>query len=480
MKSIGKNFLFNLILTLSNILFPLITFPYVARVLGPSGIGASQFVISFAQYFVLICSLGIPLYGVKAIARVKNDPIARQKVFSEIFSINVYTTILVSIAYLLIVGNFSFFKNEIYLYLIAFVNVVTAFLCVDWYYMGNENFKVISIRSVFIKLIAVVLLFMLVKEPSDINYYVFFSVFIFSLGNIINGLLIPGVKLRLVTTNLKVHLNKLLLIFATTIAISVYTVLDTIFLGFLSTKEAVGFYTAGLKINKVLIPVVISLGAVLIPRMAELFLNEKKDEINSLTQKSFDFLCLLSIPIMFGIFCYAPDLMLLFSGEKFMDATAIMRLTSPLIVLVGFGHLFGLQLLITSNREKKYFYGVLLAMGANLILQFLLLPRFNAMGAGIVIVLTELIVTGVAFYYVYHDLGIRLNYKSALTAVLSSIPIALLAWMYHESQFTSVWSLMLIISMCVVSYFGLILFLFKDPFCLDLIAKNYIWKRKKY
>ena len=341
-----KNLFYTISLSIVNILFPIVSFPYAAHILGPAGIGKVQFIISFAQYFALFAALGIPIYGIKETARNRDDPAKLALVFTELSSIFFIASLVLSAVYLLILFSFPFFSEERSLYIYGGILILLNFSYTDWFYAGIEEFSGITLRSVLIKTISIILLYTLIKTESDYKYYLFITIFSI-IGNQLLSFVMVFRKTKFCFTNLdlKKHVKPLFYIFGATLAASIYTILDTVLLGFLSNEQAVGLYTASVKLIKITIPIITSMGIILIPAISKNFAGNNMDEIKQLLAKSFNFLVFLSIPIGFGLAILAPEFIIIFSGDQFIKASTSMQIMASLPVLIGFGHFFCFQIL---------------------------------------------------------------------------------------------------------------------------------------
>ena len=231
-----KNFITNLIKILVNLIFPLITFPYISRILLPEGIGRITYVQSINNYFLLFINLGIPLYGIREIAKVRNNKLEKSKVFSEIFFLNIITTILGVVVYICFY-NLNIIKNDKEIFLIFSLVLLFNFLSVDWFFQGIEDYKYITVRTVIIKILSTLFLFVFIKKSSDI--YIYSIIVVFSLVgsnffNIVRALKL--VQLKLKGLNIKRHLKGIFIIFSMNLAISIYTNLDSVMLGSYGSK----------------------------------------------------------------------------------------------------------------------------------------------------------------------------------------------------------------------------------------------------
>jgi len=461
--SIKRNFVHNILFILSNILFPIVSFSYTSRILGPEGIGKVQFVITFAQYFVMMAALGIPVYGIREISKAQGDQNRLNKLFSGLLFINILTSLILLFLYIVIISVVGWFHQDISLYIFGGILVLFGFSSLDWFYVGSERFSFLSIRSIIIKVLALIALFLFVKNSNDL--IVFFLITVFSIlgNNIWNLLNLNGkIKLSFKQLALKKHLPVLFILFSTSIAISIYTLIDTLLLGFLADNKSVGLYTAAIKISKIFIPLVASLGTVLIPKITQSIYTNDNKLTQTLTDKSFSFICLLGIPISFGLFIYSPEIMMVFSGDQFIDAIPTMQIASPLVFLIGLGSIFGLQLLIPGGNEKGFLVATIFGLVISIILNLTLVTTFKDKGTAIATVMSELTVSLASFYFVKRKMQLRFNWSLALNALgtcLIFIPIALFVRSFEVSDFIR---LGMAIFLCVTLYFTVQVFIFKE------------------
>ena len=461
--SIKKSFFYNILFLLSNILFPLVTFAYVSRILGPEGYGKAQFIFVFAQYFVIIAAIGIPVYGVREIAKVRNNTSLLSKLFSELLFINILTTILLLAVYLVIIFSVHWFQHDLRLYLLGALLVFAGFSTLDWFYNGVEQFRFLYIRSITVKALALIALFILVKSKDDLVYYLLILIFSIIGNNIWNLLKIRKlITFRFKQLNLIQHLPILLTLFGTLVSISIYTFLDTVLLGFLADETSVGFYSAALKINKIAIPLVFALGTVLIPKITQSIANNDTHQLQKLIDKSFSYIVILGIPISIGLFVFASEFIFALSGTEFANATLTMKITAPLAIIIGLGHLFGFQLLIPAGLEKKYLTATIAGMLISVSLNLLLISSLKDKGTAIATVVGEVVVTIIAFYYVSKKIQLVFNWALALKSIAASLIFFPIAYLLRMYEINSIISLMIAICCSAFFYFAIQIFIFKE------------------
>ena len=284
-----KNIFYNVLLALSQVLFPLITFPYIARVLGPENIGLYNFSESYARYFALVAALGISVYGVREIAKKQSNPKALAFTFVEIFLINLIATCLLSVVYIgtiLEVDKLAAYPDLFYW---SFAFFFLQVFVLEWFFTGINQFKFIAVRFFFIRLLFVVALFLFIKTSGDYVLYMKMQVILnFFLGLINFIYLRKFVDLKQVQfsqLNLKQHLRPLFILFLTIFSISIYLHFDTVLLGMLADNESVGYYSASLKLIKIIIAVLAAITAAMFPTMVKLFEQGEVEEFKKCSNK---------------------------------------------------------------------------------------------------------------------------------------------------------------------------------------------------
>ncbi|MGZ3871970.1 MAG: flippase [Mucilaginibacter sp.] len=465
----AKNYFYNLLLTVANLLFPILSFPYISRVLGPEGIGKVQFVFSFAQYFGLIAGLGIPIYGMKEIARYKNNPEARSRVFSELMTIFILTSICFSVVYLIIIFLFPYFIVDRDMYLAAFLMVLLGCSYIEWVYTGMEEFKSIALRSVMFKFIGLLLMYLFIKNAGDYKLYLYLMMFSILGNNILSILLLRGkVLFRISGLKLRKHLMPLLFIFGTTIA-SVMADTDTVLLGFLADSKAVGLYTAADKLSKISIPIVTSMAVILMPKIAKDFADKNVAEVQLTLNQAFRFLIFFGVPITFGLALLAPEFIALFSGKEFLEATNSMRLLSVLPLIIGFAHFLLFMIMVPAGKNREMFFCVIAGMMTSLILNIFLIPTFRQMGASVANVCTEIVITVLYFYIINKNFSFKYQWNLLAKALISALAFIPLIWAVKQLSLPLVYMLATCVSGCALVYTATQLFVFKNNFLFDVL-----------
>lgn len=468
MISVKRNLIFHLLLVASNIMFPVLVFPYIARVLGPEGLGNAHFALQFSKYFVMTASLGIPIYGIREVAKVKDNKDRLNKLVSELVALNLITAVISAFVYAAVLYANPVLQQNFALFAIAGVQVLFGFLSVDWLFAGLEDFRIITIRSIFIRIVTVVFLIWFVKQPNDVINYLILVIGSILLGHLLNVVYALG-KLKITTKNLNItqHFKPILVIFLINVCITMYTVFDTAWIGFFATAASIGMYTSAIKLTKIGIPIATALGTVLVPKSARTFAAEIKQPTHLST--AFNFIVDVATPIGVGLFCLAPELLQVFSGVAYEQAVFAMRLFSFLPLLIGLNNLFGMQMLSASGNDKLLLIAVFVGMLINIVLNIILIPNYTHNGAAMAMLATEFAVTCITFYYAHKKFTVPfsvIHFLKAALVCVCFVPIIFLVKANFSSQ-----GLVVLISFCACTLLYTIvqLLVFKNEFALVAI-----------
>lgn len=469
--STKKNFIYNALLGLTNVFVPIVTFPYASRILGPEGIGLTSFAISLSTTFIVLGSLGIPIYGIREIAKSKENRISLSKTFSELLSIHLVWSLFIIIIFSLWLYLTKTYEDEMAIKYLSFIHILSSVGLINWFFQGIEKYKFISIINFISKILTIGLLFILVKNPED--YWLYYL--IFALSNVVSAVISVVYSTKQVTLsftglNFKKHFKPILILFSTQLAISIYVNLDVIMLKYFSVLEQVGYYSASIKIVKILLVVITSLGVVLIPKISTYVQEKKINEVKQLIEKSINFVVMLSFPAMVLLFMSSKNIIMLFAGDKFLDADVLVKLLAPLIIIIGLTNIFALQILVPSNREKDYMKAVLVALLINIVLNSILIPMIQSRGAVIATLLTELAGLILTFYYSRKLVHYSLNIKMILKYLIISLLFVPFGYLISKLIHDELIYLFTFLTGSILLY-GSVLIIMNDPFFMDTIFK---------
>lgn len=453
-KSVKFNFIMNFILTASQIVFPLLTFPYVSRVLEASGNGKVAFIASAANCFSMVASLGIPTYGIRVCATVRDD---REKLSQTVWELMIIHSISTIIAIALFFASYLFideFRREPELMLIYGISLPLNVLGVNWLYSALEQYQYITIRSLLFKVLSVILMFVLVRKRADYIFYGAILVFAVAGSNILNFInMRKYVDMRRPRKyDLKRHMKPILMFFAQTVAVAIYTNMDTVMLGFMKNDVEVGLYAVGLRVKNLLGALVTSLGTVLLPRLSYYTANGYREEFEKLIHKAVDIVFVISMTISVYFVIMAEDCILLLSGEDFLGATLAMQIIIPTIVFIGLSNIIGIQVLTPLNKEKYLVVSVIVGAAVEVVLNAVFIPKMGAAGASVGMLATEVAVLGVVWYVIKSKIHMKLVDACQFTKIIVITLIAgALLWV-TDTMFSYPPFVQLVITSAV--YFG--------------------------
>lgn len=475
-KSVAKNYIYNLAYHILTIIIPLITTPYLARVLGAENTGIYGYTISINTYFILFGSLGVALYGQREIAFYQDNKEKRTLTFYEIL---IMRCITLGIALILFYIMFCLSGQYCVYYRILILEIIANMIDISWFFRGLEEFKKTVIRNTIVKIVSVLCIFIMVKKPSDLNMYFFIYVLSNLIGNFTLWLYLPKYLCKVSISQLKIfkHLKPTLMLFIPQIATQLYTVLDKTMIGTIVTdKSQVGFYEQAQKIVKLLLSIATSLGTVMMPRIAYTYAIGDKRKLKEYMDQSFKFITMLTFPLMFGIVSVASSFVPVFYGSGYDEVVLLINIISPIIVAIGFSNVIGTQYLLPTKQQKKYTISVTGGAVVNLVLNCILINIFQSIGASIATVIAEMSVTAIQFYLVREEIKffdvLKKTYKYVIASGIMFI-ISFITGMFIKNN---VISILIQVAVSGIVYFVALLML-KDKLIIDGI--NMVLKRKK-
>ena len=394
-KSLTKNSLYYLFYQIFNIVFPLASGIYVARILLPDAVGQVAYAQNIANYFVVLAFMGIPTYGLREMAKARNDKEEASKLYSELFFINLISTIFFLVVYVGLILIVPSFREQIYLYLVTGISIAINALNIDWLYEGLEEYRLISIRNLIFKAVSFLCLVLFVRGPDDYLIYASITV-IGTSGNYIFNVIFSHrlVHLHIHGLNLKRHLKSILILSAVNISIEISTMVDTTMLGaMISDKAVVAYYSYGSKIKGILLNIINTFTIVLVPRISYYFSQKKYGEYNSLLTKTLKIILLLSVSMIIGIWFTADYLVPAVYGEEFTRSTMVLKILSLNLLISPVGYLLGSRVMLVSDHEKWMPLCVGAGAVVNAGLNALFIPYYQEIGASITSVISELVTT---------------------------------------------------------------------------------------
>ncbi len=391
-KSLTKNSIFYLFYNILNIAFPFATGIYVARVLLAGAIGEVTYAQNITNYFVIFAFLGIPTYGLREIAKVRDNKTELDKLYSELFIINLISTIVFSLAYVVLIFSVPAFRNNYSLYLITGISIAINAVNIDWLYEGLEEYKLISIRNLLFKILSFILLVIFVRNPNDFLVFAAISV-IGTSGNYIFNVIYSRKLVHFTSKglNLKRHMKSIMTLTVVNLAIEISTMVDTTMLGAMCDKETVAYYGYGSKIKGILLQIINTFTVVLVPRISLYFKQKKMKEYNNLLTKALKIIILLTVPMIIGIWFTGDYLITKIYGDDFIRSSNVLKILSLNLLISPIGYLLGSRVMLASDHESRMPWCVGIGALINVSLNAALIPIYAETGATIASVISEFV-----------------------------------------------------------------------------------------
>lgn len=416
-----RNYLYNAGYQILNMIIPLITVPYISRVLGAHDVGINEYTNSWVSFFYLIGQMGITLYGNREVAYHRDDLYKRSQTFWGIESLQLVTISITLVVY--IVSVFMFSSTFKYYFLLQSLWIIATAVDVSWYFMGLENFKVTVGRNVMVKMISLVLIFTFIKSTDDLGIYIIILGATQFFGNLS---LWPYLKGNVIWVSIKdwhpfKHFYPSLLLFIPTITTQVYLVLNRLMLGHMSTQAALGNFGQSDKIVKFVLAIVTATGTVMLPHVANKYAKGDIEGVRNSLYSSFDFVSVISIPMMFGLMAISHKFAPWFLGSGFMESGEIIFLEAPVIVFIAWSNVTGTQYLMPVDRVREFTTSVTIGAVSNVILNLVFIKYWGANGAALATVGSEFLVTAAQIFMIRKTISRRKMFRETWKYVISGL-----------------------------------------------------------
>lgn len=384
-----KNYIYNTVYQVMVLFIPLVTMPYLTRIFLPEQLGLNSYTLSIVNYFTLFGMLGMNLYGNRQIAYVRNDFYKRNETFWSLYATQLITCSISLILYILFV--YFYIGNNVNIYIIQGLNIISIAIDITWLFNGVEDFKKVVTRNTASKLLGIIGIFLFVKTENDLLIYMGLNVGVNLISILIMWTYVPQYigKINVNINIIKQTIKPLLRLFLPQIATQVYNIVDKSMLGGLSTTDQVAFYDYSQRIVKIVLALINSVGVVMMPRIANIVGNGRKSEVPGMITKTFKFVSYLSIPMAFGLMAVSKVLVTWFLGSDYLVVGNILGLSAVIIIAVGWANVIGVQYLIATKQENKYTFSIMLAAIVNIIMNIFLLKRIGAYGAALSLIVAE-------------------------------------------------------------------------------------------
>lgn len=460
-----KNILYSGFLTTSLYIFQFITYPYVARVLGVTNIGICNFVQSIVQYFSLFAMLGISTLGVREIAKCNGDKEKLNSTFSQLFTLNFCFTFIVTLLYtgaVLFVPQFAPYKKLLY---IGTSQLLFGTFAIEWLFRGIEDFKYITVRTLFVRLAYVISVFLFVRDSNDYDtYFVIYSGMIIANGVINWNYRRRFVKFSVQSFNaIKKYIKPYFYLGTQLILTSLYTTFNTVYLGMICSDVQVGYYTTATKIENIILALYSSVTLVLMPRISSLMESGNEEGINHVIRFSFGLLFAFAFPCLVFTECFTEGVISLVAGSGYEGAVLPMKIVMPAMLIVGIEQILIVQILMPGRADKQVFINSVLGAICSIVLNLLIVPRLQSIGSSIVWIASEFAVMCSALYFVRKSYPVRIGLgKNVSVHFTWFLPLAIGLGLMKHLQISYWWSFA----------FGSITTLFYSHIILQKVIRN--------
>lgn len=474
MTSIKKNFTYNVIYQILILIIPLITTPYISRVIGAEGTGIYSYTNSIVQYFALFAMLGINNYGNRTIAKNRDNKYKLSKTFFSIYSMQLLTTIVMTVLYILYI--FLFDNQYITIAMIQILYMISTALDINWFFWGLEKFKITVTRNAIIKILSTIMIFIFVKEPSDLNIYVL----IMLMSGVISQLALwPFLKneiefVKIKWSDIKVHFKPNLILFIPVIAVSIYKTMDKIMLGKMCNMKEVGLYEYAERIQNIPQSMITALGTVMLPRMSNLVSRGEKIKAKQYIDKSIQFILFTSIPIALGIIAVSKELVPLFLGNEYIKTGEILQFLVITIIFVSWANVIRTQYLIPQEKDRIFIISVIIGAIINFGLNLLLISKYQSVGATISTIIAEFLVMLYQIIKTRKELNVKMHFKYFLEFFIKGMIMFVTVILIREILHDTLVSIVIQILVGVVIY-GILNY----KYIFEILSKNGKGKSEK-
>jgi O-antigen/teichoic acid export membrane protein len=462
-SDLKNKFLYQSALALSQLLFPLITYPWLTRTLGPEGLGKVGYIEFTTGLVFTVFSIGISYYGVREIAKERNNKEARSKLTSQLLLLHLISMLLGILVFLAIVLLNKKIIADKELILLGSVYILAQVFALEWYLQGMEKFSFIAKRNILIRIAGIIAILLLVRKKED--YIIYFGIItasqiVIAVAACIHILRENKISLR--NTSFRQHIKPLSWFFLTTSFISIYVFFDTIILGFLTEDATVGYYTLAIRIVKMPLLLLLTFNTILFPRISFLSKENDIEKIHHYYKLSLEFIFTFTMPLCTGIFILSPEIIQLIAGDKFSPSVNVLQILAALPLIICINNFLVLQLLAPMHKEKKIVWAVMAGSICSIILLFSLIPLLKEQGAAYATLVTEFLVMLICLYFSWTTIKESVPVKSILFSCLFSLVAIPAAWLIRDLSISAIWSFISIVVVTATVYFLLQYFVAKN------------------
>lgn len=485
-SSVKKNYVFNLLFQILNIVAPLITMPYVSRVLGAYGVGEYSYTFSVVSYFLIFASLGTTLYGCREIANNFSDKHKKSVTFYEILTIRLIASAIVIVCYLSFINLYSFKLEDKILLTVSVLYILGTAFDISWFYQGEQNFQIITAITIIVKLSTIAATYIFIHDAGDTLFYVFLHALMAFINSLLYFMPLRKrlTKVYLRELNIVKHLIPVFILLVPQVSKEVYAVLDKTMIGSFYTDRALnGYYEQAVNIVSMSMTVITSLNIVMMSNLSQDYDKDKVDSISKRVANSFQFVWFLGIPLCIGIVSVIDLFVPFFFGGGYEPVVDLVYLLTPRILIIGISNVIGIQYLITLKQHTAFNTSIILGLLGNATLNAILIPKYSVYGASIATVISEGIVTITQLVFVRKDLKLRLVFpKEIIKRLISSIIMFVCICVAKRLMDSTASMIQIVLCVCIgVGTYSAFEIILRDKLMSDLImlVKNRIGRRSK-
>ena len=471
-SSIKKNYFYNASYQIFALLVPLVTTPYISRVLGAEGIGTYSYTYSMLRYFWLLSVLGAATFGARSIGINQEDKEKRSYCFWNLFLLKIILSITFIALYLLYV---SFIAESKLIALIQGINLIAVLFDITWFFQGMEDFKKVTIKNFLIKILNIIYIFVFIKDRDDLSLYVFGLAFFLLLGNLSLWISLPKYINKISIRKLSPfsYFKPVLQLFIPSVAVQMFSVIDRSMIGwFTGSASENGYYEQALKIVDMSLVLITTMGSIMIPKISREYNKGNKKEVKEYITKSLKFTFFISIPMTLGLISISELFVPIFFGEEYMKSSYILDILSFLFIVMGINSVTGSQYLISTGQQNKHTKFLLIGGGVNVVLNIILIPKFMAIGAAIASVIGEMIISLLELFYLNKtkQYNPKVIGKNIYKYIISGICMFLIICIFRN-YIDTLLGIIVIVGIGALIYFSILVIL-KDELLLNEIKKR--------
>jgi O-antigen/teichoic acid export membrane protein len=468
-NTLKNKYIHQIIIAASQMMLPLLSYPYITRVLGPFNIGLVNYVDFLAQLFIIFAAFGIPFYAVREVATTNNDVFKRSILVKELTILHTCFSIIAATFFVIL--TYKQWGNNFILYGLAIANILISAFTFDWYIQGTEAFAFAAYRYLIIRAVLLLAFFVCIKYSHQYAlYYALYTIGLLAMA-IVNAIKVfTENNFYSIPIHFKRHLKPLTHFFLTASAISIYIYFDTILLQYFTHNTLlVGYYTTAVKLVKIFLTVLLAIGTVLLPRLSYLVSKGNGTEVKNYLDAYFNFIITIGLPISAGLAFLAPEIIEIVAGKNFIPAAPLVQILAMLPFIISLSNLFCFQTLVPFNKEHQFLVIVIIGCIASVSLNVLFIPIMGVQGAAWANVITECIITLLAAIQAYKLIKFTFSIHiivQTIVSVLLFLPIIIaIRYNFSSTIFVAIFS---VIS-CIVGYLVLQIMLFKNKILIQIV-----------